>query len=164
VITLAAVVSSAGTGAAVDLRTRRIPNGLTIGAAALGVTLAATGATHISVIASLAGFALGMLLMIPGHVLGATGAGDVKLVGALGAIVGVGRIVPIFLYSAIAGGLLALGYALYRGRLGTTLEGAAHLMTARPGARAAVEAPGAGNRFPFGPAIAAGAVLVGLGF
>ncbi len=42
--------------------------------------------------------------MMPGHVLGATGAGDVKLMAAVGAIVGPAMVVTAFLFTAIAGG------------------------------------------------------------
>ena len=60
----------------------------------------------------MAGFALGLLLMMPGHALGATGAGDVKLMAAVGAIVGPGLVVSAFLFTAIAGGILAILVAL----------------------------------------------------
>ena len=52
--------------------------------------LAATGISGISLASSLLGFFLGFLLMLPGHVLGATGAGDVKLFAAAGAVLGAG--------------------------------------------------------------------------
>ena len=79
---LATVVAGAGTGAAIDLRTRRVPNPLTVLLAAIGVAFAAFGISGLTVGASLAGFALGLALMLPGHLIGATGAGDVKLFAA----------------------------------------------------------------------------------
>lgn len=152
-----------GTGAVIDARTRRLPNPLTLGAAALGVLLAATGITHVTVGQSLAGFLLGILLMLPGHLLGATGAGDVKLLGAAGAIVGLQRVPLAFAYTAIAGGVLALAVAISRGSLGGTLRGAA-LVVVRPRAgRAVVESPRRGNAFPYAPAIAVGCILAALG-
>ena len=45
--------------------------------------------------------------MMPGHVLGATGAGDVKFMAAVGAIVGPALVVSAFLFTAVAGGVLA---------------------------------------------------------
>ncbi len=151
-----------GTGAVIDLRTRRIPNPVTIGAAALGVLLAATGVTRVGIAGSLLGFLLGMLLMLPGHLLGATGAGDVKLLGAAGAILGIARVPYAFLYTAIAGGLLALAVAASRGRLGGTLRGVALVVASPRAGSAAAERPGAGNAFPYGPAIAIGCVLAAL--
>lgn len=160
---LAATLLTLGTGAIIDIMTRRIPNLVSLGGAALGLLLAATGLTHVTVLQSLSGFLLGMLLMLPGHLLGATGAGDVKLLGAAGAILGVGLVPLAFVYTAIAGGVLALVVAAARGRVGGTLCAAA-LVVARPHAgRAAVEAPHADNRFAYGPAIAIGCVLAALG-
>ena len=75
-IVLATVAAGAGGGAAIDLWTRRVPNTLTALLAIGGVLLAAAGVSGISVAASFAGFFLGMALMLPGHLIGATGAGD----------------------------------------------------------------------------------------
>ncbi|MBI2835978.1 MAG: prepilin peptidase [Acidobacteria bacterium] len=158
-ITLAAVITTAGAATVIDIRTRRIPNALTVATAALGLALGASGASGVSVGSSVAGFALGMLLMLPGHLLGATGAGDVKLLAALGAIVGAGRIGSAFLYSAVAGGGLALLCAVQRRRFKTTLRRTGRLLAAARGAREDIESPAAANRFPYGPAIAAGSVL-----
>ncbi len=46
--------------------------------------------------------------MLPGHLFGATGAGDVKLFAAAGALIGPAPIVTAFFYTALAGGVLAL--------------------------------------------------------
>jgi prepilin peptidase CpaA len=148
--------------AAIDLRTGRIPNGLTFGLAAAGLLMAGTGANGISLGAALAGLFVGALLMLPGHVLGATGAGDVKLLAAVGAIVGPAQIVNAFLLTALAGGLMAVAIAHRRGRLAATLSGTGRLVKAPAETRRAVLAPGAGNRFCYGPAIAAGSVLAAL--
>jgi prepilin peptidase CpaA len=90
----------------VDIRTRRIPNELTAAMAGIGVGLSAAGVSGISVWASMLGFVIGLALMMPGHVLGATGAGDVKLMAAVGAIVGPALVVTAFLFTAVAGGVL----------------------------------------------------------
>ena len=58
----------------VDIRTRRIPNELTATLAGIGLGLSAAGVSGISVWASMLGFVVGLALMMPGHVLGATGA------------------------------------------------------------------------------------------
>lgn len=162
-LTVAAVLASAGTGAAVDLRTRRVPNALTLTASALGLTSAAAGAGEVTLGAALAGFLLGLAVMLPGHLLGGTGGGDVKLMGALGTWVGPALILRVFLYSAVAGGVLALAVAVHRGRVGDTLRGTARLVASPRVAKGAVEAADRHNRFPYAPAIAAGALLVMLG-
>ncbi len=158
-VALGMLIAGAGTGAAVDLFTRRIPNGVVAVTAAAGVLAAAGGASDISVGSSLLGLGVGIMLMLPGHLFGATGAGDVKLFGAVGAVVGVERILWAFGYTAIAGGVLALIWALHRGRLTLTLRRVLDAL-GRPGrARATIASPDAHNRFPYGPAIAVGSVL-----
>jgi prepilin peptidase CpaA len=161
-IALVAVLAGTGTGAAIDIRTRRIPNAITFGTAALGLTLAATGLSGVSLASSLVGLLLGLLLMLPGHFLGATGAGDVKLMAAVGAVLGLERIVQAFLFTAIAGGLLAAGVAIANRRLGATVRRTGKLVTAPGEARQEIVAPDAGNRFAYGPAIAAGSLLAAM--
>jgi prepilin peptidase CpaA len=103
-------VLSAGLLAAtvIDLRTRRIPNMLTASMAALGLGLAAAGASDNTIGASLAGLVFGLLLMLPGYALGATGAGDVKLMAAVGAILGPALVLLAFICTSIAGSMLAV--------------------------------------------------------
>lgn len=146
----------------VDIRTRRIPNELTATMAGIGVGLAATGVSGVSVWASMAGFALGLALMMPGHALGATGAGDVKLMAAVGAIVGPGLVVSAFLFTAIAGGILAILVALRRRRLAATVARTRRLIQAPTDAKQEIRAASASSRFAYGPAIAVGSVLAGL--
>jgi prepilin peptidase CpaA len=156
------VVLAAGVLAAtaIDLRTRRIPNGLTATMTGIGIALAATGASGTSVAGSFLGFALGLVLMLPGYGLGATGAGDVKLMAAVGAIVGPPLVVTAFFCTAIAGGVLALAVAVRRRRLGATLTGTGRLMGS--GGRHQVETSTASSRFAYGPAIATGSLIATL--
>jgi prepilin peptidase CpaA len=147
-----------------DIRTRRIPNVLTGTMACVGIGLAAAGASEISLGAAAFGLVLGFALMLPGYVLGATGAGDVKLMAAIGAIVGPWIVVKSVLFTAVAGGVLAVVVALRRRRLSATLAGTARLIAAPAGARREIESATSSSRFAYGPAIAVGsvvAVLVG---
>lgn len=164
VIKIAAVLASGGTGAAIDYYTRRVPNVLTVSAAALGVLAAALGLGDLTVSAALVGFFTGLLVMLPGHLFGGTGGGDVKLMAALGAWLGPSLIVKVFLYSAIAGGALALIVAARRHRVGRTFRGVGRLIATPVSARQDVTATEADNRFPYAPAIATGSLLVVLGF
>jgi prepilin peptidase CpaA len=159
VVTVAVAAAATGIACAHDLAHRRIPNVVSLTLAVTGLVLAATGVTGITVWSSLAGCVIGLALMLPGHVLGATGAGDVKLLAAAGALLGAGQIVEAFVITAIAGGVLALGVAWRRGRIGRTLTQTARLVTADRAARAEIESPSAHNRFPYAPAIAAGVLL-----
>ena len=147
-----------GTAAAIDLATRRIPNSVVGVTALLGLVAAAAGASDVTVASSAAGLLLGVLLLLPGHRFGATGAGDVKLLGAAGAVLGAERIVWAFLYTAIAGGLLAVGVALNRRLLGETVSRGVALL-AGPAASRPADDTAASRRFAYGPAIAAGSLL-----
>jgi len=161
----AAAILIAGTGlaAAIDLRTRRVPNALTASLALVGLGLSAAGLGHVGLVAALLGCVTGAALMLPGHVFGATGAGDVKLLAAAGALLGVRGTVYAFLYTANACGVIALAVAIRRRRLQRTLRGAASLVV-RNGAPFTVDAAGENNRFAYAPAIAAGVVAVALGW
>jgi prepilin peptidase CpaA len=163
-IVLAAVAGSGGASAAVDMWTRRVPNWLTLGITALGMLLAAAHLTDRSIAAALGGFAVGLLLMLPGHLVGATGAGDVKLFAAVGTLLGPTGIAVAFVYTAIIGGALALLVALYRGRLQHTLQETATLVMTGGANVAQIERPAANNRFAYAPAIAVGTLVAALGF
>ena len=135
---------------------------MTAGIAVTGIAFAAVHATGLSIAASLVGAALGLLLMLPGHVIGGTGAGDVKLFAALGTLLGPWGIGVAFLYTAVAGGLLAVVVALMRRRLRRTVGQTAALVRTRGAAAADIEAPSNDNRFAYAPAIAIGALLAAL--
>jgi prepilin peptidase CpaA len=162
-IVLTTVSAGALAAAAIDVRTRRVPNGLTASLAAAGVAFAIAGIGRLTIAGSLAGIAIGFALMLPGHLFGGTGAGDVKLFAAVGALLGPAPIVAAFVYTALAGGALALLVAAQRGRLKRTVQGTAQLVATGAGNAAAIEAPVENNRFPYAPAIAVGALVAALG-
>ncbi len=150
------------TATLIDLRSRRIPNSLTAAMAVAGMVLAAAGLSGVSPQASVTGLLAGLALMLPGHLLGATGAGDVKLMAAAGSLLGIHLIVPAFLFTAIAGGILAVAVALRRHRLSAALAGTGRLMAA-PGAMPnQLRASSAASRFAYGPAIAVGSIAAAL--
>jgi prepilin peptidase CpaA len=164
VIELAAVAGGSGSGAIIDLYTRRVPNALTMGLTAAGFAFAATGITGIGVGGAIGGFALGLGLMLPGHLLGKTGAGDVKLLAAVGAWLGPAQTGQAFLYTALAGGVLAVVVAIRRRRLRETMERTATLVRSRGGNVGQIEAASSDNRFAYAPAIAIGAIVAALGY
>jgi prepilin peptidase CpaA len=163
VIAVAAVAASGGASALIDLSTRRVPNPLTFAIAALGLTMAASHLTATSVTAALAGLVLGFALMLPGHLVGATGAGDVKLFAAIGTLLGPTQIVVAFFYTAVAGGVLALAVAVRRRRLRVTVERTAALVRTGGANVVEIEKASADNRFAYAPAIALGALAAALG-
>lgn len=110
-------------GAAVyDVRYRKIPNWLSMSGIVLGFAINfAIGPPEGGVLFALKGFAAGFGLYLLLYVLRAMGAGDVKLMGAVGALVGPERWFGIFLVTAIVGGVMALLLVTARGRLKKTL-------------------------------------------
>jgi prepilin peptidase CpaA len=102
-----------------DLKTRRIPNSLTFGAALVAIAVNGYLAGWQGIGLSLAGWIVGLVLFFPFYALGGLGAGDVKLLAALGALVGPLTAVWVALFTSIAGGGMALGVALYSGYLRT---------------------------------------------
>ncbi len=156
---LVVVAAAAGTAAVIDILTRRIPNAISAGTAVIGVALAASGWSGITLTSSLLGLVVGIAVMVPGRVLGATGVGDVKLMAAVGAVIGFERMPVAFICTVIAGGVLALAIAIQRGRLGATIGATGRILRSPTATRTSIESAGARNRFSYGPAIATGAVL-----
>jgi prepilin peptidase CpaA len=112
-----------------DLRTRRIPQVLTLGGAAAGVAFHLAGSGWSGAAGSLAGWALGIAIFAAPFALGGLGAGDVKLLGALGAWLGPADVVWLALYAGVAGGVLAIGVALATGYLSCALANIRLLLT-----------------------------------
>ena len=99
-------VSFLGLAAAFDLWERRIPNWLVFLALGVGFLLNAWQGTE-QFISSLWGFGLVIIIFLLPFALGLMGAGDVKLLGAIGALLGAAWVPRVLFYSALAGGLLA---------------------------------------------------------
>ena len=71
---------------------------------------------------SLKGIGIALLIYFPLFVLRAMGAGDAKLMAAVGSIAGPGNWLGIFFLTAILGGILAVIFTLSRGALRKTLD------------------------------------------
>jgi len=111
-------VAVALVAAVTDVRSHRIPNVLTFGAMlvavlAHGYTDGWSGAGF-----GVAGWFVGALLFFPFFALGGMGAGDVKLLAAIGAWLGPAAIVWVALYASIAGAVMALAVGAWTGYLG----------------------------------------------
>lgn len=99
--------------AAIDYRTKRIPNWLTVPAAIAGLLYSSFMPQGIGMLWSLAGFAVGLSLLLLPWILGGGGMGDVKMLAALGAWLGpLGILIAFGLGSVLAAfgmvGVLAL--------------------------------------------------------
>ena len=142
-----------------DIRAHRIPNALSVFGLALGLLWHGCRGGGSGLLWSLEGIALACLALLP-YAAGALGAGDVKLFGAVGALMGPTFLLWTLLGTIFVGALLAVLYALRRGVLRETLLNAAfgvHLLRARAGVSVLASTSKAG-RMPLAPAIALGAI------
>jgi prepilin peptidase CpaA len=106
-----------------DLRERRIPNYVTAPSMAAGCVLhMAFGGGRGLEDSVLAGFIAGGIFLLF-FLAGGMGAGDVKLMTAVGCIAGLSPLRMIVIATAIAGGLFSLAVSSYHGRLRETLRG-----------------------------------------
>jgi prepilin peptidase CpaA len=124
----AIVVSICLVACVFDVRTRRIPNVLTMSAAVAGLLyhLATSGLGGLQTAA--AGWILGLLLLLPYFALGGMGGGDVKLVAALGAWLGPWETFWLAMYAGIAGGVLGLIVALAHGYLRRAFKNVSNIL------------------------------------
>lgn len=116
--------------AVTDWRLRRIPNGLTVAGFIAGVILNTQAGGFPGFGHALAGAGMALLIHVPLFALGLTGGGDVKLMTALGAILGPQDWLVLFVLSSILGAIAALVIVARRGALGRTLANVGHLLTA----------------------------------
>lgn len=159
---LIVVAAAAITAAVIDVRIHRVPNVLNGGIALVGLGLAAMGLGRVGIWVALAGCLVGLALMLPGYVIGAMGGGDVKLLAAVGTLLGPGATLRAFVASAIAGGLIAIFVAWRRGRFAATVAGAAVLVTSAGSRIDEISDTGRDNRFAYAPAIAVGVIVAAL--
>jgi prepilin peptidase CpaA len=147
-----------------DVRERRIPNRLTGSCLLAGLLLhLGLGGWHGLGSAAIASIAAGGLFLVF-FLAGGMGAGDVKLMAAIGAIAGLAPLQLLILATVLAGGLFALGLAGYHGRLRQTLVNVAALLVhhGREGIRPHPEMNLTNERtlrLPFALPIAAGCLV-----
>lgn len=90
-----------------DLRSRRIPNALTVTAFALALLLRATAGVS-PLLSGILGAGLALLLLLPLFAVGGMGGGDAKLLIGVGALFGPKGFLIALLCTALAGGILSL--------------------------------------------------------
>ena len=152
-----------------DLRTRRIPNYLTLGTAVAGLAYNCMSQGLPGLVNGLLGMLLGFACLILPYLLGGMGAGDVKALAALGAWLGPKLTLLLFCYMGIAGGVLALGYLVWTGSLWEKIKQSwtflLYMILSRPGVRVKTPSPAQLTKgIPYGVAIAVGmTILVGVG-
>jgi len=119
------VVAMAGVMVAVlfDLKFRKVPNALTFSMVAFGIILNVWTQGPSGIVFSSLGLVCGVFFLFLPFSVGGVGGGDVKLMGAVGSLLGAVMTFQIFLATAVFGGLISL-YAMFRQKtFGKSLQG-----------------------------------------
>lgn len=150
-----------------DIRTRRIPNWLTLSGVLLGIGmnwfLYQPAGPWFGLLLSIKGLALAFIVYIVLYTLHAMGAGDVKLMAAVGASAGAMNWFGIFLLTSFAGGVIGLLLIFFKGRIRKTVANIGIILTSLGRGRAPYKATpeldvstDQGLRLPHGALIALG--------
>jgi prepilin peptidase CpaA len=148
----------------VDIRSRRIPNWLSLPFLLIGVVGSAIRGGLPALGQSVAGITVAIALAGILCYLRGMGMGDLKLCAAVGAWIGPGQLLFALIVTGIAGGIMAVIYAVWHGSLGRSFDSTAELVSGfrkrglRPHPVIAME-----NRqslkMPYAPAIAVGTIF-----
>ena len=151
-----------------DLRTGRIPNWLVLPFLVLGLLVSAVDRGWGGLGQSLLGVLEAAAVMGAVSYLGGMGMGDVKLCAAIGAWIGPSQLVGALVMTGLAGGVIALGYALAGGFLKESLRGTRDIVWGfrkrgfRPHETLMLDNP-LTRKMPYAPAIAIGTICSFLG-
>ena len=118
-IPLLAVVSIAGFS---DIRTRRIPNWIVLAGLLLGLAGNMVLYGWAGLVRAGLGLGLALLVYFPLYMLRGMGAGDVKLMAAVGAIAGPANWVGVLVLTGLLGGIFALALVASQGAVRKTLD------------------------------------------
>ena len=165
-VILAGAVALALIAGWTDLRSRRIPNWLTVPGLVIGVVANTVLGGWSGLKTSLLGALIGLALLLPFVLLRSLGAGDWKLAGALGSFAGPALLMDLLIGSVFVAGLMAVALIVYKGRVRQTLRNIGHilisLVTFRlPGAQVSLDNPES-LKVPYGVALALTVVLYGI--
>ena len=163
---LAGAVLLAAIAAWTDLRSRRIPNWLTVPGLAAGVVANVVLSGWGGLKASLLGAGLGLALLLPFVLLRSLGGGDWKFVGALGAFTGPSLLIDLLIGSVFVGGVMALTLVIYKRRFLETMRNIGHILIRLvtfqlPGYHVTLDNPDA-LRIPKGVALAFTVLVYGI--
>ncbi|HEX8707124.1 MAG TPA: A24 family peptidase [Pyrinomonadaceae bacterium] len=105
-----------------DVRYRRIPNAFVLATLIGGLLINGVIGGFDGIQTSVAGCVFAFILMFMLHIVGAMGAGDVKLFAAIGAVTGAQLVLPTFVVVVLTGGALAVYSIIRTGAVRTTLH------------------------------------------
>lgn len=98
-----------------DITERKIPNKLTFPIVIWGIVSAGIFSGFNGILFSIGGFLVGLAVFLIPFSMGGMGAGDVKLMASVGSLMGWKLTVYSALLTAIAGGIIVIGYTIYKG-------------------------------------------------
>lgn len=148
----------------IDWRTHRLPNWLTVPAFAIGISANTLLFGKAGVKDAFLGALIPMGILLPVVLLHGLGAGDWKLMAALGAIVGKGEILNVLVVTILFAGLIAFGQMVWQKRVLVTMRNLYELVRGffifglKPNPEFSLENAGA-STLPFGVAAAAATLL-----
>jgi len=105
-----------------DLRTRRIPNVLTLPAIPVGFVLSYILEGSTGLLASVVGLVLALVIYLPLYALRAMGAGDGKLMAAVSTFIGWSMWLHLFFAASLLGGVVAVVFTMAKGQFRHTLQ------------------------------------------
>ena len=118
----AAAAACALVGSVFDVKSRRIPNFITFPSILFGLALHLALGGWRQLLTSLAAGLICGLVFLVFYIAGGMGAGDVKLIAAVGCIAGMPHVAYLLVLTALSGGVMAAALALARGRLQQTIS------------------------------------------
>ena len=139
-----------------DVKEGIIPNYFILGLMICGLVFNIYAAGLSGLITSIFGFGLGLIIFLIPFILRGLGAGDVKLLAAIGAVKGPGFIVINVLVIAIVGGLISCLILLKQNRLGKITKLINKLIYQIPLDKLKQSKNKDNNSFPYGVAIVVG--------
>jgi len=142
------------------VRSRKIPNAIPAAVALFGLTLHAFGGWRDFGLSAAVGFAVLAAGTIP-FGLGLLGGGDLKLLAACSCVLGLPYVLPLLAYTALIGGVMALGVAAVTGELRAILTRVVGRVV--PALVPGGVAPPSRTRLPYAVAIAGGVIWLVLG-
>ncbi|HEX3010948.1 MAG TPA: prepilin peptidase [Syntrophomonadaceae bacterium] len=102
---------------AMDLKERRIPNWLIVTGIVTALLYRVIMGDYIGCLSGIKGLMVGIMLLFIPFLMGGMGAGDVKLLGMIGAFKGSLFVFNCFIWMALIGGVIALALLIKRRRL-----------------------------------------------
>src|SRR5215471_5519689 len=121
----------AAAGATWDVASHRIPNKISYSGIVVGIVLRTSLLGWHGLRTALVGGLIGGGIFFLFYLVRAMGAGDVKLMAAVGCMTGPTRIVEIVTVCALAGGVLAIAVMIYKKRAGRTIRNVGQLLRFR---------------------------------